>query len=77
MTDLLKIAADALSRIAIGNLLPIAMTISRHPLTAGRFGKYPVNAAFRGGIASGYRRGSVAVGAASIGEESGVLVERI
>jgi hypothetical protein len=47
MTDLLKIAGDALSRIAIDNLLHIAMTISRHPLTAGRFGKYAVNAAFR------------------------------
>jgi len=29
MTDLLKIAGDALPRIAIGNLLHIAMTISR------------------------------------------------
>jgi hypothetical protein len=54
MTDLLKIAGDALSRIALGNLLLITMTISRHPLTAGRFGKYPVNAVFRGVIASGY-----------------------
>jgi len=54
MTDLLKIAGDALSRIAISNLLLIAMTISRHPLTTGRFGTYPVNAAFRGVIASGY-----------------------
>jgi hypothetical protein len=53
MTDLLKIAGDALSRIAHGNLLNIAMTISRHPLTAGRFGKYLVNAAFAGVIDSG------------------------
>jgi hypothetical protein len=57
--------------------LLIAISILRHPSTAGKFGKYLVNAGFAALIASGYRRGSVAVGAASIGEESGVLVERI
>src|SRR5664279_3229680 len=41
--------SSSLRRCAIshgrGNLLPIAMTISRHPSTASRFGKYPFNAA--------------------------------
>jgi len=34
MADLLKIAGDALSRIATDNLLLIAVTTSRYPLTA-------------------------------------------
>ena len=47
MADFLKGAGDALPRSTIDNLLLIAMIISRHPLTAGRFGKYPVNVCFR------------------------------
>jgi hypothetical protein len=49
--------ADALSRIALGNLLLIAIAILRHPSTAGKFGKYLLNAGLAVLIASGYRRG--------------------
>jgi hypothetical protein len=37
--------------------LLIAITILRNPSTAGKFGKYLVNAGFAALIAPGYRRG--------------------
>jgi hypothetical protein len=52
MTYLLKIAGDAMHHIALGNLLIIAKTISRHHLTAGSFRKHPINAVLMGTIPS-------------------------
>jgi len=40
MTDLLKIAGDARLHVEVENSSRIAVTISRRPLTVGRFGKY-------------------------------------
>ena len=49
VADLLKVAGDTLPRMTIDNLMLVVMTISRHPLTTGRFGKYLVNVYPSGG----------------------------
>jgi hypothetical protein len=52
MIYLLKIAGNAIHRIALVNLL-IITTISRHHLMAGSFRKHPINALLMGDIPSG------------------------